>query len=1209
MSENAGSRLAKSLLGVDTNARYAHQPQHLEERARAVLGSVYLYAEEEPTVSEWLKEQLPTKAGAVHYIWSLFPSVFWIRRYNPRWLLGDVVAGITIGLVVVPQAMAYAVLAGLTPAYGLYTSFTGAVLYWLFGTSKDIVIGTTAVGSLLVGQVVDRVVSKDNMLTYSNEDIARTLTLLCGIVLLFFGLLRLGWVIEFIPYIPISAFVTAASITIMATQLPTTLGISGIKNQAPPYRVIIDTLESLHKTKIDAAIGLSSIALLFGIRGFCSHMESRYPAHKRAWSFVSSLRLTFTMVLFTLISFLVNRGHADSPKFRIVGHIERGFQRIGVPRVDMPLFQAVLPELPAVAIILIIEHIAIAKAMGRLYNYNIRPSQEIVALGAANLLSPFVGGYVCTGSFGASAVLSKAGVRTPLAGLFSALMLVLALYALTGVFYYIPKAALSGLIIHAVCSLIAPPKNLYRYWQLSPFELIIWVACVFMAIFQSLDHSIYLGVGLSLALLLIRVARANGGFVGIARSQRVPVDGEDTASKFTRDVTTTKDVFLPLNRQDSSNPAILLDTPYPGVFVYRLHDSYNYMNQALHVDILQSHLMENTRRTSDEHYEHESDRLWNDAGPRDKLLSQHLPCLRALILDFSAVNNIDITSIQGLVDLRNVLDQSANGYVHGRAPMEKRRRSSSDAPILLDTLNDDEDAAAEVSKAGSTQPASPFAIFAIFTGLALMIICIALDRSIVATAVPQITSEFRSLSDAGWYGSAYLMSTCCLQLFFGKLYAEFRVKWVFLSALVLFEAGSVVCAAAPSSLVLIVGRAVAGAGCAGLMSGAFILIRFFIPVDELPKYTGALGGMSGIAQIIAPTLGGVLTDKASWRWCFWINLPIGGVTFLVILFLVQIPAESTTTTTRSLGGFLSRFDLVGTLIFIPTILCLLLALQWGGVEYAWDDWRLVVLLSFFSSLLVLWVVSQYLQGATATVPLAMIRQRSLAGGVLFVFCYFAAFFIITYYVPIWFQAVRGASAYASGINMLAASAAMSVAVIGSGFMVSKVGYYVPNMIASVIVASVGCGLVYTFDRETSTATWAAALVLTGLGIGLGIQQPIIAAQTTFTGSDLAIATSVLIFLQSLSGTVFLSVAQNVFQGTLLRVIQQTLPDVDPAEVLGVGASELGAAMQIKYPDRVGAILDAYNEGLRSVFLVSVVFACVGSLAVPLMEWRCVKKKA
>lgn len=502
--------------------------------------------------------------------------------------------------------------------------------------------------------------------------------MLCGITLLFFGLCRLGWIIEFIPYVPISAFVTAASITIMSTQLPTIFGIPAINKQAPPYRVLIDTAKALPQMKLDAAIGLSSIVLLWSIREFCSRMEARQPTHKRVWTVISSLRLSFTMLLFMLISFLVHgREPMDPPKFRIVGRIERGefhhgrdprldfadtspgFQEIGIPTFNLSIARAVLSELPAVAIILVIEHVAIAKAMGRRHNYTVDPSQEIVALGGANLLSPFVGGYVCTGSFGASAVLSKAGVRTPLAGLFSALMLVLALYALTGAFFYIPRAALSGLIIHAVCNLITPPNSLYNYWQLSPIEFLIWIACVAIAIFHSLDYCIYLGVTLSVVLLLVRVARANGGFVGVARSRRVSQGTDDAAAKPARDCTATKDVFLQFDRKDSSNPAILLQTPYPGVFVYRLHDSFNYINQALHVDILQSHLMENTKRASDEEYERASDRLWNDAGPRSKLLSHHLPHLRALVLDFSAVNNIDITSVQGLIDLRNLLDRYA----------------------------------------------------------------------------------------------------------------------------------------------------------------------------------------------------------------------------------------------------------------------------------------------------------------------------------------------------------------------------------------------------------------------------------------------------------------------------------------------------------------------------------------------------------------------
>jgi sodium-independent sulfate anion transporter 11 len=336
----------------------------------------------------------------------------------------------------------------------------------------------------------------------------------------------------------------------------------------------------------------------------------------------------------------------------------------------MGLLKLIVSQLPAITIILVIEHIAIAKSMGRVFNYSVIPSQEIVALGAANMLSPFIGGYVCTGSFGASAVLSKAGVRTPLAGLLSALVLILALYVLTGVFYYIPKAALSGLIIHAVCNLMTPPKNLYKYWQLSPIELFIWITGVVLAIFESLEIAIYVGIGLSIVLLLVRTARTKGRFMGIVRAERVvgaPGLAERRESHHTSNTEvdepsldgTGRVVFVPLDRKDASNPDVKLETPYPGIFIYRFSEGYNYTNQAYHAETLLEYVLKNTRRTVED-LRGPSDRLWNDPGPRLATENdQHLPLLKAIICDFSAVNNLDVTSVQGLSDLRNTLDRYA----------------------------------------------------------------------------------------------------------------------------------------------------------------------------------------------------------------------------------------------------------------------------------------------------------------------------------------------------------------------------------------------------------------------------------------------------------------------------------------------------------------------------------------------------------------------
>jgi sodium-independent sulfate anion transporter 11 len=285
-----------------------------------------------------------------------------------------------------------------------------------------------------------------------------------------------------------------------------------------------------------------------------------------------------------------------------------GFKHAGVPRLDTELLGLVAPELPAIVIILIVEHIAIAKSFGRTFGYTVIASQEMIAQGFANIFSPFVGGYVCTGSFGASAVLSKAGVRTPLAGLFSALVLVLALYALTAVFYYIPNAALAGLIIHATCNLITPPRSLYRYWTLAPFEMLIWVIGVVLAMFTDLETSIYATIALSFALLLIRSARTPGHFRGRVQVSRVDREnatkgpfatpaGSSSASVDFGLKESSRDAYLPLNGKYSRNPNIKVEPPYPGVFIYKFAENFNYINQAHHVEVITSYIYAQTRRT------------------------------------------------------------------------------------------------------------------------------------------------------------------------------------------------------------------------------------------------------------------------------------------------------------------------------------------------------------------------------------------------------------------------------------------------------------------------------------------------------------------------------------------------------------------------------------------------------------------------------------
>ncbi|KAK6220157.1 sulfate permease 2 [Colletotrichum tabaci] len=683
-ASKAGTALAK-VLGIDLEASTRHQTRELHEHVTDAISPYEPYYEQDPTVNEWLLEHVPTRDASARYVKSLFPFTKWILRYNTRWLVSDAIAGVTLGLVVIPQAMAYALLARLSPEYGLYTSFTGAALYWIFGTSKDIAIGATAVVSLLVGKVSARVL-EEHPGEFRPEEISKTLAFLAGAVLLVFGLLRLDWVVEFIPHVAISAFVTAAAITITLSQVPSLLGIDGVDSRAAAYRVFIDTARGLPRARLDAAVGLTALALLAAVKWYCERMAGRQPRHRRAWEMLCSLRMTFTILLYTLVSFLVNRGLADGEhRFRVTGTLPRGFTHAGPPSLSPKLVSALLPDLPATVIILVIEHIAIGKSFGRINNYAVQPSQELISIGCTNLFGPFLGAYASTGSFGGTAILSKAGVRTPLAGLFNGAILLLALYALTTVLYYIPMASLAALIIHAVVNLITSPDHVFKSWLMSPPDVVIYFVGVFVSLFTTLEDGIYVTVALSAALLLLRLARSRGRFLGRARVYRHPDHGDSDRHSISSSRTlphhaapsTTRapahDVFLPIDREDGTNPAVRVDEMHPGVFVYRFTEGFNYLNQAQYVDRLIEHVTRSTRRTTTPHYDHPGDRPWNEAvmppPPSAETDAENLPAasaaaaakplLRAVVLDCSAVNNMDSGAVEGLVDLRSQLDRWA----------------------------------------------------------------------------------------------------------------------------------------------------------------------------------------------------------------------------------------------------------------------------------------------------------------------------------------------------------------------------------------------------------------------------------------------------------------------------------------------------------------------------------------------------------------------
>ncbi|KAF7331021.1 Major facilitator superfamily transporter [Mycena venus] len=494
----------------------------------------------------------------------------------------------------------------------------------------------------------------------------------------------------------------------------------------------------------------------------------------------------------------------------------------------------------------------------------------------------------------------------------------------------------------------------------------------------------------------------------------------------------------------------------------------------------------------------------------------------------------------------------------------------------------------------------------ITSALCLSVFLVALDNTIITTAIPKITDQFQSLDDVGWYGSAYLLTAASFQLLFGKFYAFLSIKWVYIFAICTFELGSFVSGIAPSSNVLIVGRAISGLGSAGIFSGALIIVANVVPLRRRPLFTGMIGSTYGIASVCGPLMGGAFTDKATWRWCFFINLPIGAVTLIIVALFFKTPPEiARREVNTSLPKLLKRLDPWGTAIFVPSVICILLALQ-GGTRYSWSSSLIIALLVLFGVFILLFIVIQIIvQEENATVSPRIFMQRSIVAGAWYSFFAGAGFYIFVYFLPLWFQAIKGVSAVKSGTDSLALILSLVVGTIVAGSLVTVLGYYVPFMILASIIMPIGAGLISTLTVDAGHAKWIGYQVLFGFGAGLGMQQPFIAAQAVLQTKDVPPGTSLIVFLQTLGGALFVSIGENIFSSKLAAGLVRKVPGLDPRMVLSTGATDLKTIISPQY---LPAVLQVYNEALVSTFHIAIAMVSLSILGALAMEWKNIKEK-